>query len=96
MDYEALKEQWSEIEDRDGIRLSWNTFPSSRMVRHRSTDSNHPWSVADVKLLQEAARLVVPIGALYTPLKERVDSPLVQYEPVSCKAPCRAVLNPYW
>ncbi|KAK8215166.1 GTPase-activating protein S23 [Zalaria obscura] len=31
MDYEALKEQWSEIEDRDGIRLSWNTFPSSRM-----------------------------------------------------------------
>jgi hypothetical protein len=32
MDYEALKEQWSEIEDRDGIRLSWNTFPSSRMV----------------------------------------------------------------
>lgn len=33
LDYEALKEQWSDIEDRDGIRLSWNTFPSSRMVR---------------------------------------------------------------
>lgn len=33
MDYEALKDQWSEIEDRDGIRLSWNTFPSTRMVR---------------------------------------------------------------
>lgn len=33
MDYEALKEQWSDIEDKDGIRLSWNTFPSSRMVR---------------------------------------------------------------
>ena len=32
MDFEALKEQWSEIEDRDGVRLSWNTFPSSRMV----------------------------------------------------------------
>ncbi len=32
MDYEALKEQWSEVEDRDGIRLSWNTFPSTRMV----------------------------------------------------------------
>ena len=31
-DFEALKEQWSEIEDRDGVRLSWNTFPSSRMV----------------------------------------------------------------
>lgn len=73
MDYEALKEQWSEIEDRDGIRLSWNTFPSSRM---------------------EASRLVVPIGALYTPLKE-TEAPLLQYEPVTCKAPCRAVLNPY-
>lgn len=33
MDIEALKEQWSEIEDRDGLRLSWNVFPSSRMVR---------------------------------------------------------------
>lgn len=33
VDYEVLKEQWSDIEDRDGVRLSWNTFPSSRMVR---------------------------------------------------------------
>jgi hypothetical protein len=33
MDIEALKEQWSEVEDRDGLRLSWNVFPSSRMVR---------------------------------------------------------------
>ena len=33
MDYEALKDQWSEVEDRDGVRLSWNTFPSSRMVQ---------------------------------------------------------------
>lgn len=32
MEYETLKDQWSEVEDRDGIRLSWNTFPSSRMV----------------------------------------------------------------
>ncbi|KAK1044610.1 GTPase-activating protein S23 [Friedmanniomyces endolithicus] len=74
MDYEALKEQWSDIEERDGIRLSWNTFPSSRM---------------------EASRLVVPIGALYTPLKEKSDTTLLQYEPVTCKAPCRAVLNPF-
>ncbi|KAF2262305.1 protein transport protein SEC23 [Lojkania enalia] len=74
MDYESLKDQWSEIEDRDGVRLSWNTFPSSRM---------------------EASRLVVPIGVLYTPLKEKTDTPLLQYEPVACKAPCRAVLNPF-
>jgi protein transport protein SEC23 len=32
MDYDSVKDQWSQIEDRDGIRLSWNTFPSSRMV----------------------------------------------------------------
>lgn len=32
MDYDALKDSWSDIEDRDGIRLSWNVFPSSRMV----------------------------------------------------------------
>ncbi|KAI5919088.1 hypothetical protein F4810DRAFT_714803 [Camillea tinctor] len=74
MDYEALKEQWSEVEDRDGVRLSWNVFPSSRM---------------------EASRLVVPIGALYTPLKEKPDTPILQFEPVTCKQPCRSVLNPF-
>ncbi|KAF2399144.1 Sec23/Sec24 trunk domain-containing protein [Trichodelitschia bisporula] len=74
MDYEAMKDEWAQVEERDGLKLSWNTFPSSRM---------------------EASRLVVPIGALYTPLKEKTDTPLLQYEPVSCKAPCRAVLNPF-
>lgn len=48
-----------------------------------------------MKTWQEASRLVVPIGAIYTPLKEKPDTPLLQYEPVTCKAPCRAVLNPY-
>ena len=47
-------------------------------------------------LSQEASRLVVPIGALYTPLKEKPDTPLLQFEPIICKPPCRAVLNPYW
>lgn len=46
--------------------------------------------------LQEASRLVVPIGALYTPLKEKPDTPPLQFEPVTCKQPCRSVLNPYW
>lgn len=36
MDYETLKDQWSEVEDRDGIRLSWNTFPSTRMVERKN------------------------------------------------------------
>ena len=47
------------------------------------------------EFIQEASRLVVPIGAIYTPLKEKPDSPLLQYEPVTCKMPCRAVLNPF-
>ncbi|XP_034044242.1 protein transport protein Sec23B isoform X1 [Thalassophryne amazonica] len=61
-------------EDRDGVRFSWNLWPSSRL---------------------EATRLVVPVSCLFTPLKERLDLPPVQYEPVLCsRANCRAVLNP--
>jgi len=37
-------------EERDGVRLSWNVWPSSKL---------------------EATRLVVPLGCLFTPLKER-------------------------
>lgn len=48
-----------------------------------------------LKAPQEASRLVVPIGALYTPLKEKPDTPVLRYEPVTCKQPCRAVLNPF-
>ncbi len=62
----------------------------------------HAWYIArprdkinELTALQEASRLVVPIGALYTPLKEKPDTPLLQYEPVTCKQPCRAVLNPF-
>lgn len=43
----------------------------------------------------ESTRTVVPIAALYTPLKQRDDLPPVLYEPVTCKPPCRAILNPY-
>ncbi|CAO3579864.1 unnamed protein product [Absidia cylindrospora] len=45
----------------------------------------------------EATKAVVPIACLYTPLKEREDftqNP-IHYDPVTCKAPCRAILNPY-
>ena len=62
-----------EIEDRDGIRFSWNAWPASRL---------------------EATRIVVPVGCLYTPLKERDDLPPVYYEPVVCKG-CRSILNPF-
>lgn len=45
---------------------------------------------------EEILIAIVPIGALYTPLKVIEEKPLLDYEPVVCKAPCRAVLNPYW
>jgi protein transport protein SEC23 len=93
MDIETLKEQWSEIEDRDGLRLSWNVFPSSRMV---SPDQKLRYPSNNAESIQEASRLVVPIGALYTPLKPKPETPLLQFEPVICKQPCRSVLNPYW
>ncbi|CAO3663010.1 unnamed protein product [Umbelopsis ramanniana] len=67
---------FDEIENQDGIRFSWNAWPSSRI---------------------EATKTVVPIACLYTALKEREDfaeNP-IWYEPVTCKAPCRAILNPY-
>ncbi|SAL98270.1 hypothetical protein [Absidia glauca] len=45
----------------------------------------------------EATKAVVPISCTYTPMKERDDflSNPICYEPVTCKAPCRAILNPY-
>ena len=67
-------EYMQQNEDRDGVRLSWNVWPSSRL---------------------EATRMVVPLGALYTPLKERADLPPIQYDPVMCaRASCKAILNP--
>ncbi|PSN43877.1 Protein transport protein Sec23A [Blattella germanica] len=61
-------------EDRDGVRFTWNVWPSSRL---------------------ETTRLVVPLGCLYQPLKERPDLPAIQYDPVLCtRNTCRAILNP--
>lgn len=33
---------------------------------------------------------------MYTPLHENERMTIEQYDPVACRAPCRAVLNPYW
>lgn len=67
MDFEAAEEV-------DGVRLSWNNFPNTKI---------------------EASRIVIPIGALYTPLREKPDLPVLQYDPVVCRPPCKAVLNPF-
>ncbi|XP_044013279.1 protein transport protein Sec23A isoform X2 [Aphidius gifuensis] len=62
-------------EDRDGVRFTWNVWPSSSV---------------------EATRLVVPLGTLYQPIKERPDLPPIQYDPVLCtRSTCRAILNPF-
>lgn len=53
------------------------------------------WNVFPASRL-DATRIVVPISCLYTPLRDREDLPPIYYEPVTCKAPCRAILNPYW
>ncbi|CAG8496860.1 7983_t:CDS:2, partial [Cetraspora pellucida] len=52
------------------------------------------WNVFPASRL-DATRIVVPISCLYTPLKEREDLPPIFYEPVTCRPPCRAILNPY-
>ena len=44
----------------------------------------------------EAAKIVIPTGALYTPLKYREDLPIAAYDPCYCQnALCRSILNPY-
>mmetsp|Transcript_91254 Transcript_91254/g.295028 ORF Transcript_91254/g.295028 Transcript_91254/m.295028 type:complete len:742 (-) Transcript_91254:312-2537(-) len=44
---------------------------------------------------QDAAKIVVPLGCLYTPLKAVDGLQLVEYEPVRCKVgSCGSVLNP--
>lgn len=70
----TYEEYIQQNEDRDGIRFTWNIWPSSRI---------------------EATRLVVPLGCLYQPIKERPDLPPIQYDPVLCtRNNCRAILNP--
>lgn len=54
--YEEFIEQ---NEERDGVRLSWNVWPASRL---------------------EATRLVVPVGCLYQPLKERPGQYRIYYK----------------
>ncbi|CAJ1416637.1 unnamed protein product [Effrenium voratum] len=64
--------------------MSWNIWPSTRRLK----------SVKRYEL--DATRIIVPLGCLYTPLKETEGLQLVEYEPVICKGrDCGAVLNPF-
>ncbi len=49
----------------------------------------------------ESTRMVAPLTAFFTPLKERPTDvqqpPPLHYDPVLCtKSNCKAVLNPFW
>lgn len=94
---ESFQKYIQENEERDGVRMSWNAWPTSQL---------------------ESTRLVVNLGCLYTPLKEKPgmnllhnflfslflshkvmvffsDLPLIQYDPVMCmRSYCKAILNP--
>lgn len=43
----------------------------------------------------EATLNVVPLGALYTPLKSPDTVQQVKQEPLVCKGPCRTILSPH-
>lgn len=84
---------FEDVEERDGQSNFWCTFVEFLLTFF--TGVRLSWNVWPSSRI-EATRTVVPISALYTPLKLRDDLPPVLYEPVTCKPPCRAVLNPYW
>ena len=63
---------FTEKEETDGIRFSWNYWPNSQAVQ------------SDV---------VVPVGCLYTPLKEIEGIQMLEYTPIYCRQ-WRAILNP--
>jgi len=53
----------------------------------------HSWNVLPSSRI-EAAKMVLPIGTLITPLKEVADLNVLGYNPVICNH-CRGILNPY-
>ena len=100
------------MEDQNGLRFTWCARlprgPSPPSGRNALPSLPHPspppaappaarrneWPSTKV----DAARIVVPIAALYTPLKHIEGMPpAMPYEPARCKGKnCPAVLHPYW
>ena len=96
------------MEDQNGLRFTWcarapcrrlprnallGLRPSLFLTRPPAARRNE-WPSTKV----DAARIVVPIAALYTPLKHIEGMPpAMPYEPARCKGKnCPAVLHPYW
>ncbi|KAL9655272.1 hypothetical protein ABK040_009046 [Willaertia magna] len=53
----------------------------------------HSWNILPANRADQA-RCIVPVGSLYTPLKEIPNLITLNYEPVVCKT-CRGILNPF-
>jgi len=73
-------------------------LPSEGAMDHHGSEEQDgirfSWNVWPCSRL-EATRFVVPMGCLYTPLKQIAHMPpALEYDPIRCKA-CAAVLNPY-
>ncbi|KAG4938587.1 hypothetical protein AAZX31_16G075900 [Glycine max] len=52
-----------------------------------------PWNVIP-GTKQDAQNAVVPVSAVYTPIKHFTSMPLLNYSPLRCRT-CRSVLNPF-
>ncbi|CAN4126061.1 unnamed protein product [Withania somnifera] len=52
-----------------------------------------PWNVLPGSKL-EAAQCLIPVSAIYTPLKPFPNTPTLPYAPLRCRS-CRSVLNPF-
>lgn len=93
--------QFLENEARDGARFSWNVFPSSRLEVRLKETPLHTCRVTRLSAspllslyLVQGARMAVPLGCTYTPLKP-LSVPPVNYKPIFCKSQnCGAILNP--
>ena len=80
-------------EDKDGVRLSWNVWPSSRLEATRMVvplaSLYTPLKVINDVLLHIFTTLT------WCAFQERPDLPPIQYDPVMCaRQNCKAVLNP--
>ncbi|KAA0039972.1 hypothetical protein IC582_027448 [Cucumis melo] len=52
-----------------------------------------PWNVVP-GTKQEASNCIVPVSALYTPIKAFPNMPVLPYSPLRCRT-CRSILNPF-
>jgi len=64
---------FSEEETKNGVRFSWNYWPTTNLG---------------------ANRIVIPLGAMYTPLKNIQGIANLDYSPIVCKA-CSSMINPF-